>query len=330
MIEESAELVAVSRRWVDAMNRRDFQTAANLFLRSGHGRYVGTDAHEWWKGVDYITAYAAHQDELPAFFIDVQEIEGFEFGELGWAAVRTLTSFEGEEPRSLRFTFVFLLDSGFWRIVQTHSSFAVPNPEVMGVEMTRSLSDLLASIGPNVGTDLDTRLREGTVTLLFTDMEDSTELARRLGDEHWTKVIDWHDSTIRQIVEAHGGIVVKTLGDGAMAAFESVREAARSALAIQRAFAEREDPPELLVRAGLHVGDAIFTEDDYMGNTVNKTARIASAAAGGEIVASTAARFLLEDDPEFQFGDVRTLQLKGLDGLHEIAELTPGRSPNLR
>ena len=328
MIDESAELVAVATRWVDAMNRRDFATVANLFLRSGHGRYVGTDAHEWWQGVDYIEAYAAHQEELPAFFIDVQEVEGFAVGEFGWAAVRTLISFEGGESRSARFTFVFLLDSGFWRIIQTHSSFAVPNPDVLGVEMTRSLTDLLASIGPGIGTDLATRVREGTVTLVFTDVEGSTELARQLGDERWANIIEWHDSTVRKIVEEHGGIVVKTLGDGAMAAFESVREAARSAIAVQQAFSERTDTPVLLVRVGLHVGDAVFTEDDYMGNTVNKAARIAAAAAGGEIVASTAARSLLQDDPEFQFGDTRTVHLKGLDGLHEVAQLKARRSPD--
>lgn len=323
MIEESAELVAVAARWVEAMNRRDFATVANFFLPSRYGRYVGTDAHEWWRGTDYIEAYALHQEELPDFFIDVQEIEGFQIGEFGWAAVRTLTSFEGEEPRSLRFTFVFVLDSGFWRIAQSHGSFAVPNPEVMGVEMTRSLNDLLASIGPNVGEDIGNSVRQGTVTLVFTDVEGSTELAADVGDEQWAKIIDWHDTTIRGIVEAHGGIVVKTLGDGAMAAFESVREAARSALSIQQAFATRKDPPLLLVRVGLHVGDAVFTEDDYMGNTVNKTARIAAAAGGGEIVASTAVRSLLTDDPEFRFGNVRTVQLKGLEGLHEVAQLNP-------
>ena len=330
LIEESAELVAVVTRWVDALNRRDFATVANLFLRSSHGRYVGSDAHEWWQGVDYIEAYAAHQDELPEFFIDVQEIEGFEVGEFGWAAVKTLTSFEGGEPRTLRFTFVFVLDSGFWRIVQSHTSFAVPNPEVIGVEMTRSLSDLLASIGPNADTDLDARVREGTITLVFTDVEGSTELARELGDERWAGIIEWHDNTVREIVEAHSGIVVKTLGDGAMAAFESVREAARSAISVQRAFSERKDPPALRVRVGLHVGDAVFTEDDYMGNTVNKAARIAAAATGGEIVASAAARSLLEDDPEFQFGDVRTVHLKGLHGLHEVARLNPGSLADTR
>jgi class 3 adenylate cyclase len=324
MIKESAELVSVVTRWVEAMNRRDFATVSNLFLRSTRGRYVGTDSHEWWQGTDYIDAYAPHQDEMPEFFMDVQELEAFESGEFGWAAVRTVTTFKGLEPRPFRLTFVFVLDSGFWRIVQTHGSFAVPNPEVMGVEMTRSLEDLLASIGSSVAADIRSTVRQGTVTLVFTDIEGSTELAADVGDEEWAKVIDWHDNTMRRIIEVHDGTLVKTLGDGAMAAFESVRQAARSAFEIQRAFDERSEPPVMKVRIGLHVGDVVLTEDDYLGNTVNKAARIAAAARGGEVVTSSSVRALLGDDPEFSFGEVRTVELKGIEGLHEIARIMSG------
>ena len=325
VIKESAELVAVATRWVDAMKRRDFATAANFFLRSTHGRYVGTDSHEWWQGTAYIDAYAPHQEEMPEFFIDVQEIEAFDAGEFGWAAVRTLRTFEGLEPRPLRFTFVFLLDSGIWRIVQFHNSFAVPNPEVMGVELTRSLEDLLASIGLNVAAEIRSTVRQGTVTLVFTDIEGSTEMAAEVGDEGWAMVIDWHDKTIRNIIEANSGTLVKMLGDGAMAAFESVRQAARSAFEIQLAFAERTEPPAMKVRIGLHVGDVVLTEDDYLGNTVNKAARIAAAAGGGEVVASSSVRSLLGDDPEFGFGEVYTVRLKGIEGLHEVALMLPGK-----
>ncbi len=325
VIKESAELVAVATRWVDAMKRRDFATAANLFLRSTHGRYVGTDSHEWWQGTAYIDAYAPHQEEMPEFTMDVQELEAFDAGEFGWAAVRTLTTFEGLEPRALRFTFVFLLDSGIWRIVQAHSSFALPNPEVMGIELTRSLEDLLVSIGSNVAAEIRSTVRQGTVTLVFTDIEGSTEMAAEVGDEGWASVIDWHDKTIRNIIEANSGTLVKMLGDGAMAAFESVRQAARSAFEIQLAFAERAEPPAMKVRIGLHVGDVVLTEDDYLGNTVNKAARIAAAAGGGEVVASSSVRSLLGDDPEFAFGEVYTVRLKGIEGLHEVARMLPGK-----
>jgi class 3 adenylate cyclase len=306
------------------MNRRDFAAVANLFHRTEVGRYVGTDTHEWWQGTAYVDAYQQHQDEMPDFAIEVEECEAFEAGSVGWAAVRTLTTFEGLEPRALRFTFVFVLDSGIWRIVQTHGSFAVPNPEVMGVEMTRSLEDLLASVDTAVEAEIRSSVRQGTVTLVFTDIEGSTELAAQVGDETWAEAIAWHDATIRRLVETRGGTLVKTLGDGAMAAFDSVREAARSAVDIQKAFEERSEPPTMRVRIGLHVGDVVLTEDDYLGNTVNKAARIAAAANGGEVVASSSVRSLLGDDPEFRFTEIRTVELKGMEGVHEIARVSPG------
>ena len=103
-----------------------------------------------------------------------------------------------------------------------------------------------------------------------------------------------------------------------------MREAARAAIDIQRAFEERVERPPLRVRIGLHVGDAVFTEDDYLGTAVNKAARIASAAMGGEIIASSSARALLSDDPEFAFGEAHSVELKGIDGVHEIAEVLSG------
>lgn len=326
MFKESPELIAVATRWVHAMNQRDFQTAANLFHRSEFGRYIGTDSHEWWRGTTYVDAYPHLEEELPeVFLLDVQELEAFEAEGVGWAAVRTLTTFGSEEPIPLRLTFVFVLDSGIWRIVQSHVSVTRPNPEVVGVEMTRGLEDLLASIGTGVEDEVRSSVRQGTVTLVFTDIEGSTELAAEVGDAVWAKAIEWHDSTIRNIVEGGSGTLVKTLGDGAMAAFESVREAARSAFEIQRTFAERTEPPAMEIRIGLHVGDVVLTEDDYLGNTVNKAARIAAAARGGEVVGSSSVRSLLGDDPEFRFGEIHTVQLKGIEGLHDIAQMLPGK-----
>jgi adenylate cyclase len=130
-----------------------------------------------------------------------------------------------------------------------------------------------------------------------------------------------HDQTICGIVEAHSGVVVKTLGDGAMAAFESTRLGARAALEIQRVVTAHSDLPDLRVRVGLHVGDVVQTGDDYLGQAVNKAARIASAADGGEIMVSAAVNALLADIPEFGFGAPMDIELKGFPGVHQVASL---------
>lgn len=326
VIRESPELVSVARRWVDSMNRRDYATVANFFLRSSSGRYIGSDSHEWWLGPAYIDAYVAHQEEMPGYVIEVEELEAFDVGDFGWAAIRTLTTFDGFDPRQLRFTFVFVLEEGFWRIAQTHTSIAVPNPEVMGVEMTKSLEDLLAVVSPALADRIRSAFHQGTVTLMFTDIEGSTELAGQVGDETWARVIEWHNTVIRKVVETGGGALVKTLGDGAMAAFNSVRHAARSASEIQKRFLERTEHPPLRARIGLHVGDVVITEDDYLGNTVNKAARIAAVARGGEIVVSSSVRSLLADDDEFTFTNTQTVRLKGIEGLHETSRLLPSEA----
>lgn len=322
--EVSSELQAVVRRWGDALFRRDFVTAAAMFHRGEHGRYVGSDEHEWWRGVEFVDAYPQHQDELPEFSVDVEEVEAFESGSVGWGAIKTRAVFGQEEPRSLRFTFVFVLEEGFWRIVQTHVSVAVPNTQAVGVEMTRSLEDLIASFDNTAEGDIRSSIQHGTVTLVFTDIEGSTELAQSMGDDSWSETIEWHNETIKGIVEANHGTLVKTLGDGTMAAFESVREAARATFQIQSAFTDSGDDQELKVRIGLHVGDVVLSGDDYLGNTVNKAARITAAGRGGDITVSTAVKAMLSDDPEFDFGETHSIQLKGITGTHRIASLQPG------
>lgn len=163
--------------------------------------------------------------------------------------------------------------------------------------------------------------REVTVTLCFTDIEKSTALAQAMGNRRWARLLQWHDGTIREIVEDNGGEVVKTLGDGTMIAFEATHPAAHAAIEIQRAIAARQEPPQLHLRIGVHIGDVIKTGKDYIGYAVNKTARIAAAAHGGQIMVSGAFCAMLSDAPEFHRGDLTEIELRGLEGLHQVAPL---------
>ena len=295
-----------------------------MFYRGDGTRYVGSDSHEWWQGASFVDAFPQHQSEMPDYKMEIEEVEAYESGAVGWAAVRTLVAWANEMPRSLRFTLVFILESGFWRIVQTHVSIAVPNPEIMGIEMTRTLEDLLASLDSGVESQIRSSVQHGTVTLMFTDIEGSSQLAAQVGDDSWAETIEAHNEAILRIVEKHDGILVKTLGDGTMAAFQSVREGARAALAIQEFFAGRKERPEIRLRVGLHVGDVVMSGDDYLGNSVNKAARITAAGEVGEVIVSSAVKSLLSDHPEFHFGETHSLHLKGIEGVHEIAALRQG------
>jgi class 3 adenylate cyclase len=127
----------------------------------------------------------------------------------------------------------------------------------------------------------------------------------RLGDERGRVVLRDHETITRRILNENGGTELKTMGDGFMASFGSVTSAVECAIALQRAFAEREGEP-LSVRVGLNAGEPIEEDGDLFGATVILASRIAAKAEGGEIFVSDNVRslsagkgFLFADRGEF-------------------------------
>ena len=132
-------------------------------------------------------------------------------------------------------------------------------------------------------------LPTGTVTFLRTDVEGSMGLARALGPA-WDKLNATHLRHIRDAVKQHGGVTVRTEGDALFAAFPEAGAAVRAAVDAQRALIEHAWPKHgsPRVRMGLHSGEAHLSGDDYGGFEVNRAARIAAVAHGGQIVVSGA------------------------------------------
>jgi eukaryotic-like serine/threonine-protein kinase len=167
-------------------------------------------------------------------------------------------------------------------------------------------------------------LFEGTVTLLFSDVEDSSLLYEKLGDLRAHEVIRIHNEIFRQQIAAHRGVEVKALGDSFMIAFSSARRAALCAIAAQRSFAAYCDAhPDLpiRVRIGLHVGEAINESSDYFGRAVILAARIATLARGGQILVSSTFYDLTASAGDLRFAPMGEQQLKGLGGTHRIFEI---------
>ena len=106
-----------------------------------------------------------------------------------------------------------------------------------------------------------------------------TEMMSRLGDEGGRAVLREHERITRDVLKEHGGIEVKTMGDGFMASFGSVTKSVECAIALQRAFSEREGEP-LSVRVGLNAGEPIEEEGDLFGATVILASRIAAKSGG--------------------------------------------------
>jgi class 3 adenylate cyclase len=146
------------------------------------------------------------------------------------------------------------------------------------------------------------------VTLLFTDLVDSTVHAARLGDARWRDLLSKHFEAARMQLERFRGREVDTTGDGLLATFAAPAPALYCAAAIVRA-AEGEG---LHVRAGVHVGEVEVVGRGVRGVAVHEAARIMAAAGAGEILVSERTRMFAGSDLEFD--DHGTHELKGLDG----------------
>jgi class 3 adenylate cyclase/pimeloyl-ACP methyl ester carboxylesterase len=179
-------------------------------------------------------------------------------------------------------------------------------------------------------------------TIVFTDVEGSTALNERLGDEGARKVLREHERLTREALGAHGGSEVKAMGDGFMVWFPSATRAVECAIALQKALAgrnttvgaplgdgggagsaapgagvqrpePRSDTPEpIRVRIGINAGEPIAEGDDLFGASVIATARMTPQAIGGQILASDVVRQLLAGKG-FAFSDQGEHALKGFD-----------------
>jgi class 3 adenylate cyclase len=177
----------------------------------------------------------------------------------------------------------------------------------------------------------------GTVTFVFTDIEGSTELLKRLGDAY-TALVAEHRRIVRAEFGARGGQEVDTQGDAFFFCFASARDAVAAAVAAQRALAGAAwpDGAELRVRMSLHTGEPVVGEEGYVGIDVVRAARICAAGHGGQVLlsgttAGLVAGRLPEGVGEVDLGEHR---LKDLDHPERVYQLQidglPAQFPPLR
>jgi class 3 adenylate cyclase len=157
-------------------------------------------------------------------------------------------------------------------------------------------------------------LPTGTMTLLFTDVDASTELVKHLG-ERYGEVLAAHRDLLRRAFAAHGGVEVDTQGDAFFIVFESVPAAVAAAAAGQRAVADHPWPGEISVsvRMGLHTGEPYRAPHGYAGVSVHRAARICTIAHGGQILLSRATAGIVDDE------EVEGVRLRDL-GEHRLKD----------
>lgn len=166
---------------------------------------------------------------------------------------------------------------------------------------------------------------DGTVTLLFSDIVDSTAHNEQLGDRDWLKVLRSHDEVVRREVEARRGHVVKSQGDGYMVVFPDPLAGVRAALAIQQGLHARRRLrlADIRIRIGLHTGRVLSHEGDYFGRNVAMAARVAAYGDAGDVLVSDAVHDTIDGVPGLTTELLATTTLKGLAGEHRLWSVTP-------
>jgi class 3 adenylate cyclase len=188
------------------------------------------------------------------------------------------------------------------RLLETSSK----GPLLFGDDFDEILSDVAFFL---TGEAAPVAPQRQFLSTVFTDIASSTEQLSSLGDRKWSSLLDAHDRAVRRELEYFGGREVNTTGDGFVAAFETPSAAVRCAAMIVNALAEMQ----IEVRAGVHAGECELRGDDIAGMSVHVAARVAGAAAPGEVLVSRTIVDLLLGSG-LSFVDRGEHTLKGLPG----------------
>jgi len=170
---------------------------------------------------------------------------------------------------------------------------------------------------------------EGTVTIMFTDVEESTRLLSTRGFTASHEIMKAYETIIDEKVGQHAGRRIKGLGDGFMISFGSARHGVECALDIQQAIAEysKQNPErKLRIRIGVNTGEVVEEAGDIFGAAVNVAARVAGKAKGGEILVSEIVRQLVGPIAEMKFEFRGRYKLKGFPDRWRLHQVTPGET----
>jgi class 3 adenylate cyclase len=155
------------------------------------------------------------------------------------------------------------------------------------------------------------------LTVLFTDIVGSTQLAAELGDASWRTLLDRHNRTVRRLIEEHRGREIKTVGDGFVVTFDGPARAIWCA----RAIAEAVHELDIQVRAGIHTGEVELLGDDIGGMAVHIGARVVGLAGPDEVLVTRTVRDLVAGSG-IAFEDRGVHELKGVPGEWDVLAVT--------
>lgn len=194
-----------------------------------------------------------------------------------------------------------------YEIPPGHDAWVLGDEPWVTVEWTSARIFGLAHDGPGEGV---------VVTVLFTDIVDSTANLQRMGDTAWRDLLLIHNTSLRDELNVYRGREVKTTGDGFLAVFDSATRAVRCGAAM----ALRARKIGLRIRVGVHTGEVEFVGEDARGLAVHAAARVMSVGGPNEVLVSSTTYDLLEGSG-LNLEEAGTHEMKGLPGARRVFRL---------
>jgi predicted ATPase/class 3 adenylate cyclase len=248
-----------------------------------------------------------------------------ELAERVGCALGTIRHIEAEERRPSKQLAALLADALGIEAAQRAAFVGAARAE-QGVDRLTPPSQL----APERRVD-EARLPRGTVTFLFTDIEGSSKLWEQ-HPQAMPVALARHEAMLRSSIEAHGGMVFKTVGDAMCAAFARAPAALSAALSAQRALQAEVwgATGPLRVRMALHTGTAEERDADYFGPPLNRVARLLACGHGGQVLLSLASEELVREHlpPEVALHDLGAHRLKDLSLPEQIFQLVSADLPS--
>lgn len=188
-------------------------------------------------------------------------------------------------------------------------------PSVLSDPM-RTVGSIVDVLRPSL---LPSLAPDGTITLVFSDLEASTALNVTLGDDAFASLLSAHEQLARRAARDHRGRLVKSAGDGLMLAFKRPHDAVAFAIDFQRSLTDLDVDAPVKARIGVHTGEAVSRSGDYVGANVAFAARVSSRADGGQVLVSEPVRTAVDVERlGASYGRTRRHRLDGLPGRHPL------------
>ena len=196
-----------------------------------------------------------------------------------------------------------------YEIPPGHDAWVVGDEPWVTVEWTSARTFGLVPEGPGQGV---------LVTVLFTDIVDSTATLQRMGDTAWRDLLLIHNTRLREQLNIFRGREVKTTGDGFLAVFDGASRAVRCGAAMALTARKMGLP----IRVGVHTGEVEFIGNDARGLAVHAAARVMSVGGPDEVLVSSTTYDLLEGSG-LNLVEAGTHEMNGLSGARNVFRLVP-------